>query len=53
MVSLEESFRTKEFPKYYMITDNIINKKGWSYASDSSILNQNEVFSFLKSKKVI
>jgi len=53
MVSLEESFRTKEYSKYYMITDNIINKKGWSYASDSSILNQNEVFSFLKSKKVI
>ena len=53
MVSLEESFRTKEYPKYYMITDDIINKKGWSYASDSSILDQNEVFSFLKSKKVI
>ena len=53
MVSLEESFRTKEFTKYYMITDNIINKKGWSYSSNSSILRQNEVFSFLKSKKVI
>tara|TARA_A100001201_G_scaffold8440_1_gene12911 strand:+ start:4428 stop:5456 length:1029 start_codon:yes stop_codon:yes gene_type:complete len=53
MVSLEESFRTKEYTKYFMITDNIINKKGWSFASDSTILNSSQVNSFLKDKKVI
>lgn len=53
MVSLEESFRTKEFTKYYMITDEIINKEGWSYASDSTILSPKQVSSFLKLKKVI
>lgn len=53
MVSLEESFRTKEFTKYYMITDKIINTKGWSFASDSTILEPSKVYKFLKDKKVI
>ena len=53
MVSIEESFRTLEYPKYYMITDNMINTKGWSFASDSTILEPSKVYKFLKDKKVI
>ena len=55
MVSFEESLRTKEFEKYYMITNNIIDPslKGYSYTSNSDILNKTEVYTFLKNKKVI
>ena len=53
MVSLEESFRTKEYKNYFMITDNIINKKGWSFASDSTILKSSQVNLFLQDKNVI
>ncbi len=31
MVSLEESMRAKEYDKYFMITDSIINEGAWSF----------------------
>ena len=52
MVSLEESLRTTEHEKYFMITDNIINEDTWSFASDTTVLPMGEVKSFLKSKGV-
>ena len=53
MISLEESLRTKAYEKYFMITDNIINKEAWSFASDITILDTKDVKSFLKSKGVV
>tara|TARA_Y100001938_G_scaffold138398_1_gene203815 strand:- start:1656 stop:2606 length:951 start_codon:yes stop_codon:yes gene_type:complete len=52
MVSLEESLRTTEHNKYFMITDDIINEDAWSFASDTAVLDGSEVKSFLKSKGV-
>ena len=53
MVSLEESLRAKSFEKYFMITDEVLNKEAWSFSSDSVIMTANDVGSFLKEKKVI
>ena len=53
MVSLEESLRTKEYDKYFMITDDVINSDVWSFASDTTILPAGEVKSFLIDKGVI
>jgi UDP-N-acetylglucosamine 4,6-dehydratase len=53
MISLEESLRTKEYDKYYMITDEVLNEDAWSYASNKDVLKGEEVKQFLKSKKVI
>ena len=54
MVSLEESMRSKEFDKYFMITDDIINEKAWSFSSDSTVIdNHQELKNFLIEKGVI
>tara|TARA_B100000287_G_scaffold283712_2_gene267349 strand:+ start:3530 stop:4480 length:951 start_codon:yes stop_codon:yes gene_type:complete len=53
MVSLEESLRAKSFEKYFMITDEVLNKEAWSFSSDSVIMTADDVGSFLKEKKVI
>ena len=53
MISLEESLRTKEYDKYFMITDDVINKDVWSFASDTTVLTTKDVKSFLKDKGVI
>ena len=53
MVSLEESLRSKTFDKYFMITDNVINEEVWSFASDTVIMESEDVKQFLISKKVI
>ena len=53
MVSLEESLRTTEHTKYFMITDNLINEEAWSFASNTVIMSYDNVNDFLKSKGVI
>ncbi len=53
MVSLEESLRTKKYNKYFMITNNIINKNAWSFSSDSDVMPFEEIKNFLKEKNVI
>ena len=54
MVSLEESMRSVEFDKYFMITDDIINNNAWSFASDSTVINDvQELKNFLIEKGVI
>ena len=54
MVSLEESMRSKEFDKYFMITDEIINNDAWSFSSDSTVINdKQELRNFLIEKGVI
>ena len=53
MVSLEESLRTTEHKKYFMITDNIINEEAWSFASDTVVMSYDEVNDFLRQKGVI
>ena len=53
MVSLEESLRTKDYDKYFMITDDIINENAWSFASDSDVMPFDDVKAFLKEKGVI
>ena len=54
MVSLEESMRAKEYDKYFMITDNIINEGAWSFSSDSTIIDDyDELTNFLIEKKVL
>ena len=54
MVSLEESMRSVEFDKYYMITDDIINNNAWSFASDSTVIDDvQELKNFLIEKGVI
>jgi len=53
MVSLEESLRTKEYEKYFMITDDIINKEIFSFASDNVLMTPKDVNRFLKSRGVI
>jgi UDP-N-acetylglucosamine 4,6-dehydratase len=53
MVSLEESLRTKEYDKYFMITDEVINEEAWSFASDTVVMPSDEVEDFLRIKKVI
>ena len=42
MVSLEESMRSKEYDKYFMITDEIINEKAWSFSSDSTVIDNHK-----------
>ena len=54
MVSLEESMRTKEYDKYFMITDSIINEGALSFSSDSTIIDDyDEITNFLIEKKVL
>jgi len=53
MVSFEESLRTVEYKKYFMITDEIINQKSTAFSSDLVILPHNKVKSFLIEKGVI
>ena len=54
MVSLEESMRSKEFDKYFMITDEIINNDAWSFSSDTTVIDdKQELRNFLIEKGVI
>ena len=53
MVSLEESLRTTEYEKYFMITDNILNEDAWSFASNTVVMPYEKVNQFLKTKGVI
>ncbi len=53
MVSLEESLRTDEYEKYFMITDNVKNEEAWSFASNTVIMSYENVNEFLKNKGVI
>ena len=53
MVSETESFRTKEYDQYYMITDDIINEKSWTFSSDISLMKPEETDSFLRSSGVL
>jgi len=53
MVSLEESLRTDEYDKYFMITDEVKNEDAWSFASNTVIMDYDKVNDFLKSKGVI
>ena len=53
MISETESFRTEECDRYYMITDEIINNKCWSFTSDQSLMESEETDVFLKESKVI
>tara|TARA_Y100000385_G_scaffold290201_1_gene362396 strand:- start:4112 stop:5059 length:948 start_codon:yes stop_codon:yes gene_type:complete len=53
MISEEESFRTKEYDQYYMITDKIVNDKPWQFSSDWSLMEPNETDEFLKQSRVI
>ena len=57
MVSETESFRTKDYGQYYMITDNIINDTPydtpWQFRSDWSLMKPDETYKFLKDSEVI
>lgn len=53
MVSETESFRTKDYGQYYMITDNIINDTPWQFRSDWSLMEPDETDKFLKDSEVI
>jgi UDP-N-acetylglucosamine 4,6-dehydratase len=58
MISETESFRSKWYEctyndGYYMITDEIINDRCWSFTSDQSLMESEETDSFLKVSKVI
>lgn len=58
MISETESFRSKWYEctyndGYYMITDEIINDRCWSFTSDQSLMESEETDSFLKISKVI
>ena len=50
----EEMVRSKEFDKYFMITDEIINNDAWSFSSDTTVINdKQELRNFLIEKGVI
>lgn len=54
MISETESFRTfKTIDGYYMITDEIINDKCWTFSSDNSLMEPKEIDLFLKESGVI
>ena len=52
MVSLEESLRTINYDKYFMITDDIIETEPFSFSSDSVVIHEDEVGNFLNVKGV-
>ena len=53
MISETESFRTKDYGQYYMITDNILDDVCWQFSSDKSLMKSEETDKFLKKTKVI
>ena len=53
MISLEESLRTVDYKDYYMITDDILSNKPWSFSSDISLMKSEETDSFLKVSGVL
>ena len=53
MISETESFRTKSYGQYYMITDNILHDDCWTFSSDKSLMESEETDSFLKESGVI
>lgn len=53
MISLDESLKSIEYDKYFMITNKIINDKAWSYTSNIDIMHSTDVRSFLINKNVL
>tara|TARA_B100001094_G_C18188940_1_gene805833 strand:- start:1424 stop:2371 length:948 start_codon:yes stop_codon:yes gene_type:complete len=53
MVSLEESLRSIESDKYFMITDNVIHNEVSSFSSDKTVISLEEIEPFLIEKGVI
>jgi UDP-N-acetylglucosamine 4,6-dehydratase len=53
MISETESFRTKCYEGYYMITNNIISEQSWSFTSDQTLMNEEEAYVYLKKSNVI
>ena len=53
MISETESFRTVEYDKYFMITDEIIQQESWTFSSDISLMKSEETDEFLKQSGVI
>jgi len=53
MVSYEESLRTLEYDKYFVITNKIINTEANAFSSDLVVLPIDEVSSFLVEKGVV
>jgi len=47
MISMEESLRTKPYNEYFMITDEILHSKPWTFSSDSSLMESHETKEFL------
>ena len=53
MINFEESLRTKDYGKYYMITDDILHDKPWQFSSESSLMDSTEAKNFLIKTNVI
>jgi UDP-N-acetylglucosamine 4,6-dehydratase len=53
MISLEESLRSIESEKYFMITDDVINDEVWTFSSDTTVISLDEIKDFLIEKGVI
>tara|TARA_R110002050_G_scaffold36264_1_gene90956 strand:- start:6593 stop:7540 length:948 start_codon:yes stop_codon:yes gene_type:complete len=53
MISDTESFRTVEYEKYFMITDEIKQRECWTFSSDTSLMKSEETDQFLKESGVI
>lgn len=47
MVSLEESMRTVDYGKYFMITNDILHNNPWLFSSDNSLMESSEARDFL------
>ena len=52
MISTEEWLRTQEWQNY-LITSERHNNKLWSYSSENSLLDDDEIYSFLQNSGVI
>ena len=52
MISYEEWLKTEE-DENYLITDNVINDKMYSYNSKDSLMDFDEAYKFLKETSVI
>jgi UDP-N-acetylglucosamine 4,6-dehydratase len=53
MISETESFRTKSYGQYYMITDDILHDDCWQFSSDKSLMDSSETDLFLKNSNII
>ena len=46
-------YRTIEYEKYFMITNDVINRDVFSFSSDNALMSKDEVTDFLKDRGVI